>query len=182
MMKLKKYLSWCCYFGFARLLPKSRTKKSFTKWMRVACAKGFCSHVGSNVNIERMASFSSRISIGDNSGIGINCVLQGEVHIGNNVMMGPQVWIYTRNHRHDRIDIPMIDQGFEEERQVIIDDDVWIGSRVTILPGVCIGKGVIIGTGSVVTKSVPPYSIVAGNPAVIVKNRGLDKVVRCNEE
>lgn len=62
-------------------------------------------------------------------------------------------------------------QGWADEKPVVIEDDVWIGLRVTILPGVTIGKGSVIGASAVVTKSVPPYSVVAGNPAKIVKTR-----------
>lgn len=90
-------------------------------------------------------------------------------------MMGPDVFIYTQNHNFSRTDISMDQQGWSEEKPVIIEDDVWIGSRVTILPGVIIGKGCIIGASAVVTKSMPPYSVVAGNPAIVVKNR------KCND-
>ena len=62
-------------------------------------------------------------------------------------------------------------QGWSVEKPVIIEDDVWIGSRVTILPGVTIGEGSVIGASAVVAKSVPPYSVVVGNPAKIVKTR-----------
>lgn len=86
-------------------------------------------------------------------------------------MMGPYVFIYTQNHNFSRTDISMDQQGWSEEKPVVIEDDVWIGARVTILPGVVIGSGSIIGASAVVTKSVPPYSVVAGNPAKVVKNR-----------
>ena len=86
-------------------------------------------------------------------------------------MMGTDVTIITRNHRFDRADIPMMEQGFEEERPVYIGNDVWIGDRVLILPGVHIGDGSIIAAGAVVTKDVPPHSIVAGVPARKIKDR-----------
>ena len=85
--------------------------------------------------------------------------------------MGPEVIIYTSGHKHDKTDIPMMDQGMEETKQVIIGDDVWIGRRVIIMPGVNIGNGVIIGAGAVVTKDVPDYCIVGGVPAKILKWR-----------
>ena len=66
----------------------------------------------------------------------------------------------------------MMQQGFDTERPVTIDDDVWIGDRVLILAGVHVGKGAIIGAGAVVTKDVPPYAIVGGNPAHIIRMRG----------
>ena len=65
----------------------------------------------------------------------------------------------------------MIDQGFSKTRPITIGDDVWIGSRVIILGGVNVGNGAVIGAGSVVTHDVPPYSVVGGNPARIIKSR-----------
>ena len=86
-------------------------------------------------------------------------------------MMGPDCIMYSYSHAHDRLDIPMDQQGFEDPTPIHIGDDVWIGHRVTILPGVHIGKGTVIGAGSVVTKDTPEYSVVAGNPARVVKYR-----------
>ena len=97
--------------------------------------------------------------------------INGRVIIGNNVMMGPDVCIYVRNHAFDRTDIPMNMQGFAPEKPVVIEDDVWIGARVIILPGVHIGTGAVIGAGAVVTKDVPDYAVVGGNPARILKMR-----------
>ena len=122
------------------------------------------------MNIEHGARFSLRCTIGDKSGIGINAHI-GVVHIGNDVMMGPDCLVLTQNHNFSRKDIPIIRQGMSNIEPVYIDDDVWIGSRVTILPGVHIGKGSIIGAGAVVTKDVPPFSIVGGNPAKIIRER-----------
>ena len=86
-------------------------------------------------------------------------------------MMGPDVIILSGNHAHDLIDIPLKFQGNSEEQPVSIEDDVWIGARVIILPGVHVGKGSILGAGAVVTKNIPRYSVVAGNPARIVNVR-----------
>lgn len=74
-------------------------------------------------------------------------------------MMGTDVVIITRNHAFDRTDIPMMHQGFEEERPVVIGNDVWIGDRV------------IIAAGAVVTHDVPPYAIVGGVPAKVIRMR-----------
>ena len=86
-------------------------------------------------------------------------------------MMGPNCVIYTRNHKIDRLDIPMCQQGDTVEKPVTIGDDVWIGSNVIILPGVKIASHSVIGAGAVVTKDVDEYSVVAGNPAKVVKMR-----------
>ena len=86
-------------------------------------------------------------------------------------MMGPECYIYTRSHSFDRTDIPMMEQGYGEVKPVVIGNDVWIGSRVTIMPGVHIGNGVIIGASAVVTKDVPDYAVVGGSPAKTLKMR-----------
>ncbi len=173
MAALRKYVCIVLYVAIARNLPKSNAKivGKMCRLLRSCLAKGFVSYCGRNVNLQKRAVFSTRLEIGDNSSIGIDCFVQGKVKIGANVMMGPQVLIYTQNHNHERTDIPMILQGYENEKMVCIGDDVWIGSRATILPGVTIGKGTIIGASAVVTKDVPDYSVVAGNPAKVVKCR-----------
>ena len=125
--------------------------------------------------LKRGANFSTKLSLGDNSGVGKRASLQGTVTIGNDVMMGPDCIIYTVNHCFDSIDVPMIKQGFYPEEPVEIGDDVWIGGRVTILPGVKIGNHVIIAAGAVVTKDVPDYAIVGGVPAKILKFRNEHK-------
>jgi maltose O-acetyltransferase len=81
------------------------------------------------------------------------------------------VTILTRNHAFVDTSRPMRDQGAGEISPVTISDDVWIGMRVIILPGVTIGRGAIIGAGAVVTKDVPPYCVAVGNPARVVRNR-----------
>ena len=168
---LKKYLGYFLYI-FVKWLPMSHAKINLgQKALRGLCAKLMLDKCGKNVNIERCATFSTRISLGDNSGIGAYSKIQGNTHIGDNVMMGPECIIYTRNHEFSSTDIPMCQQGFQEERSVYIGNDVWIGSRVTILPGVKIGNGVIIGASAVVTKDIPDYAVAAGNPAVVKKYR-----------
>lgn len=140
-------------------------------YVRRILAGHIIDYCGNNVNIERRAKFSHNISLGNNSGIGYRSSVAPNTIIGDNVMMGPEVVMYSRNHNIDRIDVPMREQGFQEIKPVIIGNDVWIGRRVIILPGVHIGDGCVIGAGAVVAKSIPPYSIVVGNPAKIIKNR-----------
>ena len=86
-------------------------------------------------------------------------------------MMGPECNIWTINHETSDVNTPMCKQGTRKEQPVYIGNDVWIGSRVTILPGVKIGNGVVIGACSVVTKDVPDYAVIGGNPAKIIKMR-----------
>ena len=133
--------------------------------------KRIAKNVGKNVNIEQHVVFGEEFEIGDNSTVGFRSDIYGPVKIGKDVMIGPEVAIYTHNHKHDEIDIPMIKQGYTENKPVYIEDNVWIGRRVLIMPGVCIGTGSIVAAGAVVTKNVEPYSIVGGNPAKIIKYR-----------
>lgn len=126
---------------------------------------------GKGVNMERTARFSRRLKIGDFSGIGAKTYVTGDVTIGKNCMLGPEIVFCTQNHNFQRTDIPMCEQGFGELRPITIEDDCWIGRRVIILPGVTIGKGSVIGAGAVVSKDIPPYSIAVGNPAKVVKSR-----------
>ena len=142
--------------------------------MRYVICRHLFAVCGREVNVESGAWFHSgrRISIGNRSGIGERAVLHGTVIIGDDVMMGPEVVVYSRNHEFARTDIPMNQQGFQEERPVRIGDDVWIGGRVILLPGVCsIGTGAIIGVGAVVTKDLPAYAIAVGNPARVIRYR-----------
>ncbi|MDE6870707.1 MAG: acyltransferase [Bacteroidales bacterium] len=139
--------------------------------MRNKLASGFITKCGSNVNIEPHVYFDLALQIGDNSGIGQYSELYGDIRIGCNVMMGTNCIIYSRNHSFSRTDIPMCRQGFSEVKPVIIEDDVWIGGRVTILPGVHVGSGAILGAGAVVTKDIPPMAVVGGNPARVLKYR-----------
>lgn len=140
--------------------------------LRACCAKMILKRSGKHITIEDHASFSSKVSLGDYSGIGKRCFLQGEVNIGNHVMMSPDVKIYTINHKFSDINIPMNQQGIQTERPVFFEDDVWIGCNVIVLPGVRVGHGAILGAGSVVRDDIPPYAIVCGNPAKIIKYRG----------
>ena len=159
------------YLATSSWLPSSSHSK-ISKRIRAFWTKRIVGYCGKNVNIEKHASFTPELRIGDNSGVGIKCEMNGPVFIGSNVMMGPEVVVYTTKHRFERIDLTMIEQGMEEPQTVTIGNDVWIGRRVIILPGVTIGDGCVIGAGAVVTKDIPPFSIAAGVPARVVKKRG----------
>lgn len=122
-------------------------------------------------SIGRKCHIHKNTSIGCNSGVGRGCEINNGVTIGDNVMMGPDVLIYTQNHCTSDPKVPMRTQGMNQIMPVIIEDDVWIGARVCILPGVVIGKGSVIGACAVVSKSIPPFSVAVGNPAKVVKSR-----------
>lgn len=113
---------------------------------------------------------AENIHIGKHCHINENVFIQGAT-IGNYVMIAPNVSILSRSHIFDRTDIPMVEQGEVENKLPVIEDDVWIGRSVNIIPGVRIGKGSIIGSGAVVVKDVEPYSIVGGVPAKLIRKR-----------
>ena len=178
-MNIKKYFFYFLYQTIGQLVPGNsfRVKGLLMGGgkFRARLAKGVLAYCGKNVSIGKNAVINSHIYIDDNSGIGDNARIQGELHIGKNVMMGADCLIYTRNHAYKRLDIPMCEQGFEDTKPVYIEDDVWIGGRVTILPGRRIGIGSVIGAGAVVVKDVPPYAIIGGNPASVIKYRNDNK-------
>jgi len=168
---LKRTISLALYYGLARRLPRSSNRLS--KKIRASLCRNIFLSAASDINIETGAFFGSGrdIQIGDKSGIGLNASLSGPITIGSNVMMGPDVMIYTQNHETARTDIPMIEQGNTSPKPVIIEDDVWIGARSIILPGVTLKKGTIVAAGSIVTKNTESYDIVGGNPARFIKSR-----------
>ena len=119
MWTVKTKILFVLYKVFASWLPKSDHFKPGA-WLRRMFAKLILLHCGKKANIEQGACFTPGVSIGDRSGIGIRCELTGPITIGNDVMMGPEVVIYTGGHRFDRTDIPMMDQGFTEIKPVKI--------------------------------------------------------------
>lgn len=112
--------------------------------------------------------FGFNISIGENFVGNFNLTIldEAKVTIGNNVFIGPNTTICTIIHAYDA---PSRNEGIMCARSVRICDNVWIAANVIVLPGVTIGEGAVIGAGSVVTKGVAPYTIVAGNPARVVR-------------
>lgn len=169
---MKRKFGALIYYGLAKHMPPSYSGLKLGQTaLRRLCGKLMLASCGKKVNIERNAYFSSQVSLGDYSGIGMNAKIYGICSIGSYVMMGADCTIITRNHRISRVDVPMMEQGFEPERPVFIGNDVWIGDRVTILPGVRIGDGCVIGAGAVVTRDIPDRSIAAGVPARVIRTR-----------
>ena len=172
MNRFSRKIGAILYYSIAKHLPPSSSGIQIGQQaFRALCGKLMLKSCGKKVNIEQGALFSARTSLGDYSGIGIRARISGTCTIGNSVMMGTDVVVITRNHAFARTDIPMMEQGFEEECPVVIGNDVWIGDRVIILPGVHIGDGAILAAGAVVTKDVPAYAIVGGVPAKVIKMR-----------
>ena len=118
---------------------------------------------GQNVFISRGCYLAGNLFLGEDIYIGQNCRFQstkGKIFIGDHVMFGPDVSIHSGNHRIDILGKWMKEITFDEKRpeddkDVIIEDDVWVGASAIILQGVTIGEGSVIGAGAVITKSVP---------------------------
>lgn len=129
--------------------------------------------MGWDVTVHAGVSFGSGVDveIADYSSLNRDCWIANDTVIGKDVMMGPEIVILSASHSFSRVDIPMREQGAPPRRPVSIGDDVWIGTRSIILPGVHIGSHAIVGAGSVVTKNVDEWAIVAGNPAALIRYR-----------
>lgn len=122
-----------------------------------------------------IAQKGTGISIGDRTGIGARAFIagQGGVTIGNDVITGPNIKIFSENHNFDDIQLTIKEQGVTKQ-PTVIGNNCWLGGGVTILAGAIIGDGCVIAADSVVTRSVPPNSVVAGVPARVIKTRGED--------
>ncbi len=117
------------------------------------------------------------LRVGDYSNIGPYCYIgcSGRIEIGTNVLMSPRVSMYAEDHNFARYDLPIKQQGVTR-RSIVVEDDCWLASNSIILAGVRVGKGAIVAAGAVVTRDVPPYSIVAGVPARVIGQRGAGDV------
>ena len=146
----------------------------FRRW----CCKHMFAECGQQLNVEQGAYFGNGkdIKAGIYVGLGKNFIMHNRVlTVDDYLMMGEDVMFLGSGHGFDRLDVPMGQQESKEKTPLYIAGDVWIGARVVVLPG-CkrIGHGAIIGAGSVVTKDVPDYAIVGGNPAKLIRFRKED--------
>ncbi|MEG2310843.1 MAG: sugar O-acetyltransferase [Clostridia bacterium] len=132
--------------------------------------KKLIAKIGTNLFIEQpfRCDLGYNIQIGDNFYANYNCTILdcAKVKIGNNVMFGPNVSIYTATHP---IHYELRNKGLEYALSITIEDNVWIGGNVVILPNVSIGKNSVIGAGSIVTSNIAPNSVAVGNPAKIIR-------------
>lgn len=143
---------------------------------------------GKNVSIPHGCSFSGikNIHVGNNVSFGYGCTVlttRAELIIGNNIMFGPNVTIITGNHRIDIVGKTMCSVKDEEklpenDQNVIIEDDVWIGANAVLLKGITIHRGCVIAAGAVVTNDVPPFSVYGGVPAHFIANRFSEEDVK----
>lgn len=169
----------------------AKSRRALRKWFVEPTIRCCFGEHGTNVRIPRNCSFSGieNVHVGNDVFFGVDTrvlTTNAKLIIGNKVMFGPGVTIVTGNHRMDLIgrymcDITEADKRPEDDQDVMIEDDVWIGSNATILKGVTIGRGSVIAAGSVVTKSFPPYSIIGGVPAKLIKERFSSDEIKAHE-
>jgi len=180
---LKLFVHWC-------LIPKYQAKpRAWVKWFvnpfyhkigkgavicrwtRVDVVPFHKFSIGDFSSVEDFSTINNGVGavhIGNNTRIGMSNVLIGPVTIGNNVMFAQNIVISGLNHNYQDITQPISLQGVTVS-QIIIEDECWIGANAVITAGVTIGKHSVVAGGSVVTKSIPPYSVAVGNPARVIK-------------
>ena len=162
------------YYVFLAFLPSARFTNFFSRlrvWyfinvLKIMAPGGNLSMIGRNVYIGR----ARNVKLGSGCRINENVYLE-KVSIGNDVLIAPNVVLLSRMHKFSDTDIPMSLQGYQDEKAVVIGDDVWLGRNAIVLPGVTVAKGAIVAAGSVVTKNVGEFDIVGGVPAKLIRNR-----------
>ena len=155
------------WYAFLLFLPDEFSKFRVRYYNNKGCKINENTYISPNVRIK------GRFEMGYGSSIAQNCSFSGEkagIFIGENVMIAPNVVIVAFSHGFNNPEIPMVEQA-NTEAPVIIENNVWIASNCTISKGVRIGEGSIIGANSFVNKDVPPFSIVGGVPAKLIKFR-----------
>jgi len=162
------------YYLFIQKLPHSRLwggfnsiRKSYVSKMLKVMPNDSNSKFENGIYI----SDAKNLKIGSYVRINEHVFLQGEITIGNYVMIAPYTAIYTNAHEHSDLAIPMVQQGDTKTQKVIIGNNAWLGRNVVVLPGIKVGEGAIVGANSVVTKDVAPFTVVGGVPAKHIKNR-----------
>ena len=159
-------------YSLLNFFPESKSRINFgQKKLRQLVPKELMLDYRKNVNIGKNIKINwPEISLGKNSGIGNNAKIEGAL-IGDNVLMGEFYSIYKRNHEFSSKNRLIIEQGYTDDALVKIGNDVWLGDRVMIMAGVKIGEGAVVAAGSIVTKDVSEYAVVAGVPAKQIAER-----------
>ena len=162
------------YYGFSAFVPIHPMPGYMVGYfLRRKIANKLFAFCGDNIVVKNECYFGdgSRLLVDSRSQLGQNARLNGRIIIGKDVLMGPDVIMMATSHAYEDANKNINLQGEAIEKPIYIGDDVWIGTRVVILPGVTIGSHSIIGAGSIVTKSFPEFSIIAGNPAKLIRSR-----------
>jgi maltose O-acetyltransferase len=172
-LKFKRLIAMSLYYGIAKRLPSRGPLWEPSRRIRQELCRRFLDECGAWVNISTDVHLGTgrNVRIGNRSGLGPGCRVYGGLIMGDQVMVGPDVAFLSENHRFDDLNCPMGEQGRTERDPPRIEDGAWIGLRATILPGRVVGEGAIVGACAVVTRDVPAYAIVGGNPARVIGHR-----------
>ena len=165
-------MKWWMLFVYG-LLASWLPRVAGGRWFRYLLARRILARCGRDVVIEKHARLHPRLEVGDRVQIGAGCrfMIGGRVVLDDDVLLAPEVAFVDTSHRWNRLDVPIKAQGFSEPRPIVVGKGAWIGLRATILPGVHIGEGAIVGAGAVVFRNVAAYAIAIGNPAQVVQRR-----------
>jgi acetyltransferase-like isoleucine patch superfamily enzyme len=156
-------------YGLLELLPQFARRVFFKAMFRRLGSGGL-------IDYKTYFRYPSKISIGDHSYINHGCCFYGsslegvEIVIGSDVALGPHVRIFTATHDYSTYELK------DTAASVKVDDNAWVGGGSILLPGVTVGRGAVIGAGSVVTKDVPAFTVAVGNPARVVRSREMAPV------
>lgn len=153
-----------------RLGPKSVTGKRMTVWRPRLVSTGPRCTFEHDVYL-KLVDDRARLDFGEQVFVGTGCELDValSVSIGSHTLLAPQVFI--TDHTHNKSAARRLDEQGITSKAVVIGEDVWIGTKSVILAGVTVGDGAIVGAGSVVTRDVEPFTIVAGAPAKLIGRR-----------
>jgi acetyltransferase-like isoleucine patch superfamily enzyme len=146
-----------------KVVIRSRARLDILPWKKFS--------IGSNTIIEDFSCINNQVGdviIGNNCTIGLSNTIIGPVNIGNNVIIAQNVCLSGLNHGYEDVTIPIVQQPCDMQL-ITLQDDCWIGANSVVVLGITIGKHAIVAAGSVVTKDVAPFTIVAGNPAKPIK-------------
>lgn len=172
MKKLIKLFALILYYGLAKHLPNyAFPGGKVYNWFRIICLRRIIK-IGNNCRIMR----GVYIGNGNEIEIGNNCrineqVRMDNVKMGNHVMIARECVLLGKKHQYKELDIPMEQQGNTDSEAIIIENDVWIGLRVIVLPSLLIKRGCIIGAGAVLTTNTETNGIYGGVPAKLIKVR-----------
>lgn len=169
----RRRLCLLLYYGIGSRLPGSNFPfGGLWRGLRARLCRGFFASAAKGINVESSVFVADGryVTLGRGSGLGRGSQVYGAI-IGQNVMVGPEVVFLKDNHRHDVPGVPMQSQGRTRIALPVVEDGAWIGQRAMILPGRRVGEGAIVGAGAVVTRDVPAFEIVGGNPARSIGRR-----------
>lgn len=175
VLEYMKSLLLLLYYGILQYIPMQpmpgyKIGYALRRWVVKRILGNRC---GTDVIVKNKCYFGngSRLRIGNRSQLGQNSRLAGTISIGDDCVMGPDVVMMATSHEFSDLNKPINQQGERKEKPIVVGNDVWVGTRVIILPGVNIGDQCIVAAGAVVTKSFPPRSIIGGVPAKLIGTR-----------